>query len=101
MILIVRPSTIRTKTATTARTISAAISSLLLVDEGGRALDLHDLHVRAGLDHLRLVERPRRPDLSADLHPPAVQVDALEREPARADERGRPRPKACRHVQVP
>src|SRR5262245_48627034 len=78
MIRIVRHRTIRTTNATTSRTMSAATTASLFVDEGGRALDADDLDPGARLEDLMLVPGTGRPHLAADLHPATLRVHALE-----------------------
>src|SRR3954447_6235262 len=91
----------RTSAAITSSAMSPdAMSVLLFVDERRGALDLRDLDPRAGLEHLSLHERARRPLLAADLHAAPVGVDPLEHGRAGADERLRPRPQLGRHAQV-
>ncbi|HKB93078.1 MAG TPA: hypothetical protein VKC62_02425 [Gaiellaceae bacterium] len=72
----------------------------LLIHERCRALDLHDLDLRARLDHLVRHERARRPFLAPDAHPAAGLVDALENDGMCALERGRTRPHRGRHAQM-
>src|SRR5262245_46334765 len=78
MIRIVRHRTIRTTKATTSRTMSAATTASLFVDEGGCALDADHLDPGAGLEHLMLVPGTGRPHLAADLHSTTLRVHALE-----------------------
>src|SRR6266540_4826772 len=101
MMRTVRASTKSTKSATTASTISVVTTGLLFVDERRRALDLDDLGARTRLEHLVLHVRPSRPLLAADANAPAVQVDALDHERFRADERVCPHARRRRQLQVP
>src|SRR5437868_3719646 len=94
----VRASTNRTSTTTTAMTIQAITTTPSFVDERRCALDLGHLDQLAGLEHLLVGERPRRPHLAADLDPPAGRVDALQNGGLRADERGRTGAHRMRHA---
>src|SRR5579862_4202919 len=100
-IRIVRASMRTTNAATTPMTMSATIPASLLVDERRRALDLSDLNLRSGLEHLALVERARAPDLAADLHAAPARVHAFQHRRAHADERRRPGSQRTRQSNVP
>ena len=67
------------------------IGAPLFVDERGRALDLHDLDLRARLEHLVGHVRARRPLLAADAH-----AAARAGRRAAARRRARPRARRCR-----
>ena len=70
------------------------------MDERRGALDLGNLNLGARLDHVAFVERNSAPYLAADLDVAAVQVDLVDDDRARADERGGARPDRMRHLQM-
>src|SRR5512142_186994 len=104
MIRTVRANRISRKTSTTIATMAPAMphSFSLFAHERGRALDLHNLHAPALLDHLIVVERARSPHFPVD--PDAsdafVVGDALEHDRLLADERRRAGPDLRRHLHV-
>ncbi len=57
------------------------------IDQGGCALDLHDVDRRPGFKNLVFHVRARGPDLAADLHLTVVGVNPLEHERTLAHQR--------------
>src|SRR5258708_19542956 len=58
------------------------------IDEGGRALDVHDVDRLPSRDDLSLVVGTRRPDLAPDADAAAVRADFLQHDGWSADQRG-------------
>src|SRR3954452_19058306 len=95
-----RARVISRTTATTAKTISPAISFLLFVDEGGSALDLQYFNPLPGLERVILVEGARTPHLARQLDRPALAVDALQDRCRLAHQSRGARPQAGRRLDV-
>src|SRR5258708_39379541 len=58
------------------------------IDEGGRALDVHDVDRLPSRDDLSLVVGTRRPDLAPDADAAAVRADFLQHDGWPANQRG-------------
>src|SRR5215211_4385900 len=95
-----RAMVISSTTATTPRTIKAAIRLLSYVHQGGSPIDLQHVDALAGLEDLVLVESPGAPHLAGQLHRAPLPVDPLEHRRGLADKRRGSRPQTCRGVHV-
>src|SRR5215471_12027328 len=101
MTRIVRASTTRIKSTSTARTINAATRDLLFGHESGHALDLDDINGRSLFVHLPIEVSARRPLVAADAHAPAVRVYRARDDRLAADERVGAGARQRRHADMP
>src|SRR4051794_8794686 len=101
MMRMVFAATMSAKMTMTAATIRPATTTPLFGNQRRGALDLHHVHLLAGLDDLVLVVGPRRPDLVLEADRAGVAADRLEHLGPLADERRGAGPQLRGHRHVP